>query len=157
MADDSADEPADAPVVADDPADEPADEPAMAEEPADGPTETLITSQAPSELRGDWIIGTTVNSPQDETIGQVQDLIIDEEAGKVTAAVLSVGGFLGIGAKNIAVNWDELQIDFDGQEIVLNLTREEAEDAPEYEFRDQAELPAAAPEAGMDAAPPPVQ
>ena len=140
---------ADAPGAADDPA--LADDAAVAEDeaPAEAPA-GVVTEQQPSELRGDWIIGTTVMSTQDETIGSIQDLIIDEEEGRITAAVLSVGGFLGFGAKNIAVDWNELQIDYDGRDITLAITREEADAAPEYEFRDQAELPPP-PDAGIGA------
>jgi sporulation protein YlmC with PRC-barrel domain len=155
-----ADDPAatDAPAMADDPA--AADEGAVAgdEAPAEAP-QAVVTEQQSGELRSDWIIGTSVMSPQDETIGSIQDLIIDEEEGRVTAAVLSVGGFLGFGAKNIAVDWNELQINHDAREITLDITREEADAAPEYAFRDQAEAPApagggmGAPDAG--AAPPP--
>jgi hypothetical protein len=157
-----ADDPAmetDEPAVADDPAME-ADEPAVADDPAAepaAPAQAVVTDQAPTELRGDWIIGTNVVSMQDETIGSIQDLIIDEEEGRITAAVLGVGGFLGFGAKNIAVDWNELQINHDGQEITLDLTREEADAAPEYAFRDRAEAPAPAGAVGEPApmAPPP--
>ena len=54
--------------------------------------------------------------------------------------MISVGGFLGFGANNIAVDWEELQIEWDATEITLNLTREEADEAEEYSFREQ-ELP----------------
>ena len=66
------------------------------------------------------------------------DVIITPD-GQITSAILSVGGFLGLGAKNIAVDWNELEIAQDGQEITLNITREETEQAPEYAFRDQAQ------------------
>jgi hypothetical protein len=51
-----------------------------------------------------------------------------------------VGGFLGFGAKQIAVDWDDLEQADDGSEIVLALTREQADEAPSFNFRDQ-ELP----------------
>lgn len=113
------------------------------------PADAVVMEQGSDELRGDWVIGTTVVSPQDETIGQIQDVIITPD-GQITSAVLSVGGFLGLGAKNIAVDWNELQISEDGQQITLNITREEAEQAPEYAFRDQQQDAAGTmqPEAG---------
>jgi sporulation protein YlmC with PRC-barrel domain len=160
------------PEAAPEDAAEPAGEDAAeGEEAAAGPApDAVVTEMAPSEVRADWIIGTSVTSPDDETIGSIEDVILDQEEGRVTAAILGVGGFLGIGAKNIAVDWDELQIDHDGREITLDLTREEAENAPEYAFRDQAEAPApmapaggdaplggGAPAGGDPAAPPPTQ
>ena len=68
-------------------------------------------------------------------------MIIDGEAGTVKAAVIGVGGFLGIGEKQIAVPWDQLTINYDAQEISSDLTKEEAEAAPEYVFREQEAAP----------------
>lgn len=109
---------------------------------AAGNGETIMQEQAPNELRVDWITGTNVRSTQDESIGSIADLIIDQETNTITAAILSVGGFLGIGAKQIAVRFDELEIDFDAREIHLNLSREEADAAPEYVFRERTDAPA---------------
>lgn len=97
--------------------------------------------QAANELRIDWITDATVNSPEGEAIGEINDVIIDGEAGTVKAAVIGVGGFLGIGEKQIAVPWDQLTINYDAQEISSDLTKEEAEAAPEYVFREQEAAP----------------
>ncbi|MBM9596384.1 PRC-barrel domain-containing protein [Roseitranquillus sediminis] len=105
--------------------------------------QSISREQAPNELRVDWITGASVSSPDGENIGDVNDLILDRETGQLTAAVIGVGGFLGIGEKQIAVNWDDLQVDYDANEITSNLTREEADAAPEYVFRDQEDAPAA--------------
>lgn len=110
--------------------------------------EAIVREQAPNELRVDWITGTRVRSLDGENIGRITDLIFDEETNAITVAILSVGGFLGIGAKDIAVKFDELQIDFDAREIQLDLTRDAADAAPEYVFRERASRPAAEP---MDA------
>lgn len=118
--------------------------------------ETIVQQQAANELRVDWITGTSVRSRQDENIGSIADLIIDQETNTITAAILSVGGFLGIGAKQIAVRFDELEIDFDAREIHLDLTREEADAAPEYSFRDRTDAPAPPAADGAAAPLPPV-
>lgn len=110
--------------------------------------EVIVESQAGSEVRGDWVLGARVTTPDGEVIGSIEDLILDEEDGSVNAAVVSVGGFLGIGAKEIAVDWSELDLNYDGNEITLGITREEAEAAPEYAFRDRVYPPPPAPEAG---------
>lgn len=116
-------------------------EPAEEAEAMQPTPESIVREQAPNELRLDWITGTNVTSPDGESIGNVNDLIVDGETGQLTAAILSVGGFLGIGAKQIAVNWNELQIDYDANEITMALTREEADAAPEYTFREQEQAP----------------
>ena len=103
--------------------------------------DALVTSQGANELRSEWLLGSDVVSTQGEAIGSIEGLIIDASEGTVNAAVISVGGFLGFGAKNIAVDWDELQIEFDGEEITLDLTREQADEAASYEFRDREGAP----------------
>lgn len=110
--------------------------------------EVVVENQGADELRGDWIVGATVTSVEGERIGPIDDVILDAEEGNVTAAVISVGGFLGFGAKSIAVEWSELEIDWDGSDITLDLTREQAEEAPEYAFRDRELEPPPAPEEG---------
>jgi sporulation protein YlmC with PRC-barrel domain len=102
--------------------------------------DAIRQNQQAEELRADWIVGTTVTTPAGETIGTIDDILLDEEEGVVTAAIVSVGGFLGFGAKQIAVKWDDLQQQYDASEVVLDLSREDAEAAPEFNFRDQ-ELP----------------
>ena len=97
--------------------------------------------QAENELRIDWITDATVNSPDGNAIGEINDVIVDAEAGTMKAAVIGVGGFLGIGEKQIAVPWDQLTINYDAQQISSDLTQEEAEAAPEYVFREQEAAP----------------
>lgn len=94
-------------------------------------------SQDSNELRGSWVIGATVTSPDDETVGTIDDILLDQEDGRVTGAVLQVGGFLGIGGKQIAVEWQELEFAFDANEVQIDLTREEAEQASAFDFRER--------------------
>lgn len=110
--------------------------------------DVIVEDQAGSEVRGDWVLGARVTSPEGESIGSIEDLILDQEDGSVNAAVVSVGGFLGFGAKQIAVEWSELDINYDGNEITLDITRDEAEQAPEYSFRDRESPPAPEPATG---------
>lgn len=119
--------------------------------------DVLRQDQKAEELRGQWVIGSTVRTPDGEVVGQIEDLIVDQKDGSVTAAILSVGGFLGFGAKNIAVKWNELQIMYDATVVRLDLTRQAAEKAPQFTFREQQRPPipeqGAAPEAGVPTAP----
>jgi len=112
--------------------------------------EVLRQTQDADELRTDWVIGAPVVTPEGDSVGSIEGLLVDETDGSVTAAVVSVGGFLGFGAKQIAVEWDELDIQHDGYEVVLPITVESAEEAPEFAFRDRAEPP---PPPGAEAPP----
>jgi hypothetical protein len=106
-------------------------------------------------------------NPQDEDVGNINDLVFDEE-GRLVAAVIGVGGFLGLGQKNVAVSWDQIEWTprEDGEvELSMPFTREELEQAPEFKDLEtqRAEEEAAAaqqqqPTGGMapaPAAPPP--
>jgi sporulation protein YlmC with PRC-barrel domain len=104
--------------------------------------------QEQTELRADWIIGSTVTTPDGETIGTVDDLLLDKEDGNVTGAIVSVGGFLGFGAKQVAVEWNELEENYDGTELVLSMTRQQAEDAPAFGFRERETPPPPQPATG---------
>ena len=84
------------------------------------PTAGGGTAVAPIEAgglqrtQGGWrssqIVGATVYNDRDERIGSVDDLIVGQD-GKISEAVLSVGGFLGIGAKLVAVPYDQLRFE----------------------------------------------
>lgn len=127
--------------------------------PALAQDEAVRNSQDATELRTDWIIGASVTTPEGDSVGSIEGLLLDESDGSVTAAVVSVGGFLGFGAKQIAVDWQELDIQYDGFEVVLPISVEVAEEAPEFAFRDRAEPPpppgAGAPAGGTGGMAPP--
>ncbi|WP_378944357.1 PRC-barrel domain-containing protein [Paracoccus sp. R86501] len=122
-----------------DPAADPAMENADADEAAAAASaaEKVEQQQAENEWRVDWITGTSVTSPEGESIGDINDLIVDSETGEMKAAIIGVGGFLGMGEKQIALPWTDLTVNSDAQEITTDLTTEEADAAPEYVFRDR--------------------
>lgn len=149
---DSIDETGDVPIT-DDPAGDEADAMDAADEDAVVvDDDKVVREQSMDELRLKWVTGATVLSPDGEKIGAISDLILDKESGQMVAAVVGVGGFLGIGEKKIALPWDRLHIDYDANEVSSDLTREEADAAPEYSFRDREDAPAPAMDT-MDTAP----
>lgn len=66
------------------------------------------------------IVGMKVKNQQDETLGTIEDLVVDLETGRISYAVLGVGGFLGIGEKFIAVPPSALSVGSDEKTLVLN-------------------------------------
>lgn len=79
------------------------------------------------------LIGAELKTTGDEDVGAVEDLIIDK-SGQVVAVVVSVGGFLGMGEKNVAIAWDDVMQSgtSDMQNLRIDVTREELQSAPEY-------------------------
>ncbi len=92
-------------------------------------TERLIGS--------DRVEGTDVYDRQGQRLGTVQNFMVDKFTGKVAYAVLSVGGFLGIGARYHPLPWKSLTYDPDLGGFVVDVTRDQLERAPTYEAADR--------------------
>lgn len=79
------------------------------------------------------LIGRNVKNSADETIGEITSVIISRD-GTVTAVIVGVGGFLGIGQREVAIRWQDLQIMNNGEIVRANLTRQQLEQLPEYRY-----------------------
>ncbi|ODA67177.1 PRC-barrel domain protein [Methyloligella halotolerans] len=82
-----------------------------------------------------------VYDPDDNQVGDTNDLLIDE-SGKVTTVIIGVGGFLGVGEKNVAIPFDALELTEtkDGEsQLTLNATKGALEQAPGYKFDAEAQ------------------
>jgi hypothetical protein len=80
------------------------------------------------------VLGKEVRSSANENMGRIVDVIVDRE-GRVRAAVIDFGGFLGVGSRKIAVDWNALRFDTDSAKhdiVMLELTRDQVKAAPEY-------------------------
>lgn len=85
-------------------------------------------------LTADDLTGTYVLGANDETVGYIDDVIVTQD-GEIEAVVIDVGGFLGIGAKPVAVAYDRLEVrqNADAELVVVTgFTQEQLEGAPEY-------------------------
>ena len=94
------------------------------------PTVTVLNNH---EVEG--ILGRPVLDAADENMGRIIDVIVDH-SGRVRAAVIDFGGFLGVGSRKIAVDWSALHFPPPGQpnaKISLDLTRDQVKAAPEYQ------------------------
>lgn len=79
------------------------------------------------------LIGVEVTTMDDEEVGVVSDLVIDDN-GQIVGVVVGVGGFLGMGEKDVAIGWDDISRssvkDDDG--LQMNQTIASLRSAPEY-------------------------
>jgi len=78
------------------------------------PSEAIIPAQAADEVRADKLIGMTVYDTAGEKVGEVKDILFNEN-GQATGVVLSVGGVLGLGAKSVGLQWSEVDIKPDAE------------------------------------------
>lgn len=90
-----------------------------------GPGPRLMTA---STLAGDEVVNR-----QGEKLGRIDEIMIDVPSGRVAYAVMSAGGFLGIGDKLFAVPFNALTLDTDNKCFVLDVPRERIEQAPGFE------------------------
>lgn len=99
----------------------------------------FFTEQEENHRLASKLMGQSVRGQQDESIGDISDLLIDDQ-GQVVAVVIGVGGFLGIGQKNVAINFDQIQVSQENGElrVVAQLSKEELESAPEFKEREAA-------------------
>ncbi len=92
---------------------------------------TSITSG--TLIAAEKVNGTNVYNPKGDKLGSVEDIMIDKVSGKAIYAVMSFGGFLGIGNKHHPLPWSSLKYDTAKEGYVVNLDKKTLEGAPSYE------------------------
>lgn len=75
-----------------------------------------------------------VKNQADETIGEIDDVIVNAE-GTIQQVIVSVGGFLGIGERKVAIAWQDVKLDANRDVAMVNMTKDQLKVAPE--FKDQ--------------------
>ncbi|WP_245930704.1 PRC-barrel domain-containing protein [Methylobacterium radiodurans] len=78
---------------------------------ADSPAQPFITGPIPGAIRASKVIGLPVVGGDHVRVGKIEDVLLDG-SGRVQAAVIGVGGFLGLGEKSVAVPFDQLAWNF---------------------------------------------
>ena len=85
-------------------------------------------------FRASKLIGADVENPQGEDLGKIEDVVIDPQDGSVAYAVLSFGGFLGLGEKYYAIPWNALHPKAgEADEFVLNVDKERLQNAEGFD------------------------
>jgi sporulation protein YlmC with PRC-barrel domain len=83
-------------------------------------------------ISADKVDGTEVYNASGEHLGEVEDIIIDKQSGKVAYAVMAFGGVLGIGEKYHPVPWSMLKYDISREGYVVPLEKRQLDGAPSY-------------------------
>ena len=84
-------------------------------------------------IASDKVNGTNVYNPAGEKLGSVDDIMIDKVSGRAIYAVMSFGGFLGMGEKYHPLPWAKLKYDTQKGGYVVNLDRKLLQGAPNYD------------------------
>jgi sporulation protein YlmC with PRC-barrel domain len=88
---------------------------------------------APMVISASTLIGNDVFNHKGEDLGNLKEIMLDTHSGEVCYAVLSFGGFLGMGDKLFAVPWSELTLDAANKRFVLNVELDRFENAPGFD------------------------
>lgn len=81
------------------------------------------------------LIGQSVETPAGERIGEVEAVNIGTD-GKVSNVIVGVGGFLGVGERDVALAWKDLRISENGEKVVANLSKTSLEGMAAYKYAD---------------------
>jgi sporulation protein YlmC with PRC-barrel domain len=106
--------------------------------PAPSTEQAVITQQDNSQVRVYRLIGSKVVGPDGQTVGKVDDLLLDRDQ-KLSGVIVSVGGFLGVGSKSVALPPDRVDISQaygDERVVKIQSTKEELAAAPAFKTRE---------------------
>ncbi len=95
--------------------------------------DTGSAGPGPALMGADTLIGDSVVNSLEEDLGDIKEIMLDTRTGQVAYAVLSFGGFLGMGEKLFAVPWQALQLDTMNKRFVLNVDKERLKSAPGFD------------------------
>ena len=87
----------------------------------------------PELMGADTLNGNDVYNPEGEDLGDIKEIMLDMRTGRVSYAVLSFGGFMGMGDKLFAVPWSALILDTVNKRFTLNVPKASLENAPGFD------------------------
>lgn len=87
----------------------------------------------PRLMGADTLMGNDVFNDQGEDLGDIKEIMLDVSAGRISYAVLSYGGLMGIGDKLFAVPWEALTLDTENKRFTLDVAKDRLEKAPGFD------------------------
>ena len=97
----------------------------------------FVTENRGDLIASDRVEGTIVYNRQGEKLGKISHFMVDKRSGQVRYALLSFGGFLGMGHDHYPLPWSMLHYDTDKGGYVIELAREVLEQAPHHLAEDR--------------------
>jgi sporulation protein YlmC with PRC-barrel domain len=118
---------------------------AAAAQPPAGPSRPIWRELGLSEVR--TVLGMRIKNEQGRDVGELDNLLIDTQSGRISHVVIGVGGFMGVGEKKVVVPWTDLKIASEGNRPVATLEQAKLESAPRWDriVSDEIERPSASP------------
>jgi hypothetical protein len=106
------------------------------------PSGNFVQTQQSSDWRGSKLIGASVYGPDNASIGEISDLIVGTD-GKISAVVVGVGGFLGVGQKDVALPFENISVTRKADsssidKIKVSYTKDQLKNAPKFAYYEPA-------------------
>ena len=93
---------------------------------------TASPSANASQIDAHKLIGQSIQNEADsKTVGKIDSVMLDS-AGKVQKVVVGVGGFLGIGKKDVAIDWSQIHVADNGRKVSMAANKDQLKAMPEY-------------------------
>ena len=86
------------------------------------------------EVRASKLVGATVYNDQNQSVGTVDDILLAHDSKQPDRAVISVGGFLGIGSKLVEVSYDRLKLEANNKVVMPNATKDELKGMKDFSY-----------------------
>ena len=102
------------------------------------PNEKMTNTAYSGQISASELLNESIVNAANESVGDVNDILLDS-SGKVAAVIVGVGGFLGMGEKDVALTFDQLSFGSDKDNdlvVTTNATKESLQAAPEYKKAD---------------------
>jgi sporulation protein YlmC with PRC-barrel domain len=98
-----------------------------------GADQTRSDGPGPEVMSAETLIGDSVVNSAGEDLGDIKAIMLDVTTGRIAYAVLSFGGFLGVGNKLFAIPWTALTLDAAEKRFILNIAKDRLENAPGFD------------------------
>jgi sporulation protein YlmC with PRC-barrel domain len=92
-----------------------------------------MTTEKYGVVSASKIIGEAVINRQNENLGKINEIVFDARSGRLAYAVLSFGGFLGMGNKLFALPWGAFEFSTTENKLILNVDKEKLKSAPGFD------------------------
>ncbi len=87
----------------------------------------------PNPISATTAIGDDVKNSMGEDLGEIKEIMLDTDSGRIAYAVLSFGGLFGLGDKLFAIPWEALTLDAENHTFILDVKKEKLEQAPGFD------------------------
>ena len=112
---------------------------AQPQQAASPPASTTVDSKMAPSATADTrkLIGRNIKNADGDTIGEIKSIYINKD-GKVDSVMVGVGGFLGVGDREVRIAWSDLKITDNGEKVMVNMTKDELKAKPEYKYKNES-------------------